>query len=69
MFSGEIPDLLKAFYCKITVEKANNPDPKIGGVTKTNVNKEGREALSVELYVLLCEWFLSFGNSEGIFAY
>jgi hypothetical protein len=66
-FKAELTNLFKGFSREIA---ANNHcgagDNNVDGIL---TNKEGKEAMSVELYRKLLEWFINFGTADGVFAH
>lgn len=72
-YKGELVHLFNGFFRQL----ATNPRANRGGAGDdanaaaiSDWNKEeGKEPMSVELYIALCGWFLSMGTHRGIFAH
>jgi hypothetical protein len=77
LFREELSNLYRGLYRSIAQHRTAvnvNVNNRAGGGTNENINnssnnKEGKEALSVELYKELCGWLLSYGTTDGVFAY
>jgi hypothetical protein len=66
-FKAELTNLMKGFTREIATNNHRDGGDNIADTIFNN--KEGKEAMSVELYRKLLEWFLNFGTADGVFAH
>jgi hypothetical protein len=71
---NELGGMFNSFFRRITKHPIRRADNNIENNVGNNddddgPSKEGKVALSIELYKSICGWLLDFGTQDGIFAY
>jgi hypothetical protein len=67
-FSTELTNLFRGFY-RFIAQNRNNENIVNIEQDDNQDNKEGKDPMSVDLYTSLCGWLLSYGTTDGVFAY
>jgi len=72
---SHLTNLYQSFFCSLAqnnpIHQAAGPNDEAGeeGIPEPCIYGEGKAAMSVALYCVICNWLLEFGTADGLFAH